>query len=285
MQLLKPFKIALVQIDSVIKDKNYNFDLMVKFLLESVENNTQLVVFPECSLTGYCYKSRKEALEVAEEIPGSSSKYFSEFCREKNIFMIYGLIEKDKDKLYNSAVLIGPSGIIGKHRKLHLPHLALDHHVDQGDLPIQVFKTPLANIGMGICYDLKFPEYSRMLALIGADLIVLPTNWPDPGKPITDPVLARARAIENKVYFAAVNRVGTERDYTFVGQSVVFDTRGNELAKGSPTEQEIIYATVNPKESRDKIIQRKPGFWMNYIDDRRPELYKSLSVLINKEFK
>ena len=268
-------KIAAAQMDVAFQKPSINLKKILKLTRTASDNESQLIVFPECALTGYCFESREEAFLFAETIPGPSTEQVQKLCQELGIYAIYGLIEKEESMLFNALAFVGPNGLIGKHRKLHLPHLALDHFVDPGDLPITVFQTPIGNIGMGICYDLKFPEYSRMLALKGADLIVLPTNWPDPGRPIMDPHLARARAIENKVFFLACNRVGGERDYTFPGQSVIFDTRGNDLAQGNERE-ETIYASIDLHEARQKVIQRRPGFWMNYLEDRRPELYGDL---------
>ncbi|MCB0327462.1 MAG: carbon-nitrogen hydrolase family protein [Bdellovibrionales bacterium] len=269
-------KIAAAQMDPKIGNKASNLEKITAMTKSASTQGVRLLVFPECSLTGYCFSSRQEALPFAETIPGPATYEIEKLCKKSQIHVVFGLIEKEAENLYNAAVFIGPDGIIGKHRKLHLPHLALDHHVDPGNLPPTVFPSAVGNIGIGICYDLKFPEYSRMLALLGADIIVLPTNWPDPGEEIMDPFLAKARAIENKVFFVACNRVGEERDYTFAGQSVIFETRGRELAKAGGKNEQIIDAEIDLQEARNKVIQRRPGFWMNYIEDRRPELYSSL---------
>jgi predicted amidohydrolase len=129
---------------------------------------------------------------------------------------------------------------------------------------------------MNICYDCSFPETSRILMLKGADLIVLPTNWP-PTSGLTADVIPPARALENNVYYLAVNRIGGERGFSFVGKSKFCDPRGNVLASADLCEETIIYGDVDPELARQKHLINIPGrHEIHRVNDRRPELYRSL---------
>src|SRR5690606_31066692 len=135
-----------------------------------------------------------------------------EACREHDGFAIFGMLEADGGRIFNGAVLVGPEGVIGSYRKIHLPYLGVDMHTTPGDRPFAVHEAGGVTIGMNICYDAAFPEAARCLALLGADLIVLPTNWP-PGAECMAAFSIASRAMENSVYYAAINRVGSERGF------------------------------------------------------------------------
>jgi 5-aminopentanamidase len=130
---------------------------------------------------------------------------------------------------------------------------------------------------MNICYDGAFPEAARVMALDGADLIVLPTNWP-PGAECTAEFVINARAMENHVYYLAVNRVGTERGFRFIGQSKICGPHGEVLAEARHENEAILYAEIDPALARRKRVVRVPG--LHEIDrfaDRRPEMYRRLA--------
>src|SRR5260370_39187862 len=127
-------------------------------------------------------------------------------CRRAGCYAIAGFIEKDGAAFYNAAMLIGPDGLVGSYRKVHLPYLGVDRFLTPGNLPFQVFDLPFGRVGMNICYDASFPEASRALKLLGAQLIALPTNWP-PGASRTPKFTITSRANENHVSFDPVDRV------------------------------------------------------------------------------
>ena len=266
----RQFKIGVVQMDIQIKEKNKNLDKMKTYVKRAADEGVQFLVFPECALTGYCYESKEEARTVAETIPGPATSLIQEMCNKFNMTIIFGLIEMDNDKVFNSAAIVDSTGVIAKHRKIHLPHLALDHYVDRGDLPISVHSTKLCSVGINICYDMMFPEIPRIQAIKGADLIAIPTNWPEGAR---SPELVSLRAVENRVYCVAANRIGSERGYTFMGTSLICDPNGKVLAKASSDKEEILITTVDPKISRNKRIEKGPNFWMDFMEDRRPEMY------------
>ncbi len=197
-------------------------------------------------------------------------------CKSVGSFEVFGMVEADGDRVFNSAVLVGPSGVVGCYRKIHLPFLGLDQLSTPGDRPFAVYDAGDLRVGMNICYDASFPEAARSLALQGADLIVLPTNWP-PGSECTAACCINARALENGVYYLAVNRVGTERGFRFIGQSRACDPWGNSLATASGTEEEVLFVDVDVARARNKHYVRVPGkHEIDRFADRRPEMYTSL---------
>ena len=266
-------KIAAVQMEPQIAHNRENLDnIMVKTRI-AARAGADLIVLPECALTGYLFTSRKEAMPFMETIPGPGTDKLAAYCRELNIHVIVGLIEIDIDRCFNAAVLIGPKGLIGKYRKNHLPSLGIDRFLDPGDRPFKVFKTPIGNIGMHICYDCSFPESARVMTLLGADILALPTNWPD-GRGKVAKYVVNTRAYENKVHLVAVDRVGVERGTKFIGSSKIVNALGDTLAEASTDEEQIIYGEVSLAEAREKRIVFKTGeFGSNIIRDRRPELY------------
>jgi predicted amidohydrolase len=240
---------------------------------EATADGARLVVFPECALSGYGFDSRDEALRFAEPIPGLSTREIASACSETGAFAIYGLLERDGDRLFNASVLVGPQGVVGTYRKVHLPFLGVDRFVDPGNEPFAVLDANGLKIGMHICYDGTFPETGRVLTLLGADVLVLPTNWPIQSL-TTAEHLPATRAIENVVYVMAVDRVGTERGCLFAGTSSIAGPGGEILAKASIGSEEILYAEVDPALARQKRLIRVPGkYELDRIGDRRPAFY------------
>ena len=189
---------------------------------------------------------------------------------------MFGLLETDGQNIYNAAVLVGPDGVISSYRKIHLPFLGVDKFVDYGDRPFAVHAAGELNVGLNICYDAAFPEASRTMAIQGADLIVLPTNWP-PGAQCASAHVINTRAMENGVYYIAVNRVGVERGFAFIGGSRICAPDGSTLAAAEDTDEQILYAEINPARARQKTAVRKPGeHAIDRMADRRPELYQEL---------
>lgn len=266
-------RIAGVQIDVEIGNVAGNLAKMSDQMHEAVRHGAQLVIFPECALTGYCFDSRDAALPYSEAIPGRATESFQMVCRELDCLVAFGLLERAESKLFNAAALVGPEGLIGSYRKVHLPWLGVDRYVDYGDREFSVQTARGIRVGLNICYDAGFPEPARCLALLGADLILLPTNWP-PGAECAAEYAINTRALENTIYYAAVNRVGVERGCTFIGQSRICDPLGRTLAHANHAREEILYADVLPDLSRNKHLIRVPGTnEVNRIADRRPEMY------------
>ena len=266
-------KIAAVQTDPRLMQVKENLDNMVKATREAASNKANLVVFPECSLTGYVFSSREEALPYAETIPGPSTEEMAAVCRELDVYVVFGLLEKDGDGLFNALSFVGPKGFAASYRKNHLPFLGIDRFADKGDRPFQVHSTDIGNIGLHICYDVLFPESARIMALLGADIVVLSTNFPQ-GRGDALNCVARARTIENKVNMVTSDRVGTERGFSFAGLSNVVDVTGQILSIASPDKEEIVYGEVSLEAARQKHRVFIPGEWeIDNIGHRRPEIY------------
>ena len=266
-------KVAAAQTDPRLMKISENLESMVSAVRKAAANQANLIVFPECSLTGYLFSSRQEALPFAETIPGPSTERLFSLCQELKVYVIFGLLEKEGDRLFNAVALVGPQGLIAGYRKNHLPFLGIDRFVNVGDRPFQVHPTPIGNIGMHICYDILFPESARIMTLLGADIIVLSTNFPQ-GRGETLNCAARARAIENTVHIVLADRVGSERGFAFAGMSNIVNATGEVLSLASPDKEEIIYGEVSLEAARQKHCVFIPGEWeIDNIKDRRPELY------------
>lgn len=279
----EPFRVAAVQMDVRLGDAARNLSRMGDFAAEAARQGAKLVVFPECALTGYCFDSREEAARFAEPLPGPATAAIEAFCRELGIHAVFGLIERAapqttgrSERIFNALALVGPNGLLARYRKVHMPHLGLDHFADPGDRPFEVHATPLCRLGMSICYDGAFPESARALALAGAELIVLPTNWPRGAEEFALYGI-NTRALENVVYYLSADRVGEERGFRFIGLSRIVDPYGRTLAEADGSSEAVILATVDPALARAKRIDRVPGkHWIDRFGDRRPEFYGPL---------
>jgi len=243
---------------------------------EAADAGANLIVFPECALTGYCFSSREEAAEFAEPTSGENLAALAAACATRQSHAVVGFLERDGDRVYNACALIGPGGLIGTYRKVHLPYVGVDRFLDPGERPFAVQDAGGLRIGMHICYDGAFPEPGRVMSLLGADLLVLPTNWSEGMESGAEHLIA-TRAFENTVYALAANRIGEERGYRFIGRSSIADPTGKVLAFGSPDREEILYAEIDPATARRKHLVRRPGeHEVNRIADRRPRFYDRL---------
>lgn len=266
-------RVAAVQTDPQLGAVAENRATIVREAAAAADAGARLVVLPECAVTGYCFTSREEALALAEPIPGPTTEALTHLCERSGVTVVVGMLRREGDALYNSAVVCGPAGVLGVYDKTHLPTLGVDRFATPGAGPLAVYDTPAGRLGPAICYDARFPEPSRVLALAGAQIITLPTNWPQGSEKVSEYVV-RARALENCCYFMAVNRCGTERGFTFVGRSTIAAPDGSVLAQAGPDAPETITAEIDLLAADVKDVVVRPGehefhFWR----DRRPELY------------
>ena len=269
-------KVAAVQMDVTIFEKEHNLRRTLAKLETAVRNGAQIVIFPECALTGYCFASRDEAMPMAETVPGPSTEIIAEAARKLDCTVVVGLLECAGDALFNAAAVIDPKGVRASYRKLHLPCLGIDWHNTPGDKPFEVFDTAHGRIGINICFDCSFPEAGRVLKLRGAQLLAIPTNWPVG----SDAWLhtPHVRAMENHYYVVAANRVGEERGFRFAGHSIIVDFMGNVLAEGGDTEETILYGEVDLAAADCNRVVRIPGKWeLDRIAARRPEMYGAIT--------
>src|SRR5919201_3453857 len=266
--------VAVAQTEPKLGEKERNLDVGLALLEESVALGAELLVLPECAIPGYMFGSLEEAMPYAEEIPGPSTDALEAACRRLGAHVVCGLLERDGDLLRNAAVLVGPDGLVGSYRKTHLPFLGVDRFVAPGD-ELAVCETPLGRIGIEICYDLRFPEVTRSLALRGADVVAHPTNFPMAAKLQTE-LITRARAAENRIYLLTANRVGKERWGEFCGWSQIVDPYGRRLAEADETEEALLLADVEIEKARDKDYVIPGEYELYLFGHRRPELYGAL---------
>jgi predicted amidohydrolase len=271
---MSAWKIAAVQMDCCLGEKAANLDRVGRKLREAAGHGARLIVFPECALTGYGFDGKEDAWPHAETLPGPATERLAADCRELGTWAVCGLLERDGDRLFNACALVGPDGFVAGYRKVHLPCMGIDRFATPGDRPFAVHDLGGLRLGMNICYDGSFPEAARVLTLLGADLIVLPTNWPTGARAACH--LPEARALENHVYYLAVNRVGEERGFRFVGRSRLIDYRGEVVAAAGDAEG-TVFAEVEPEKAREKRVVVVPGqHEVNRVGDRRPEMYRAL---------
>ena len=267
--------LAAVQMEPKLGCKDENVKKSLDKIREAAAGGANLITLPELCNTGYMFNSRQEVYECAELVPGGPTcSAWEKIAHELGVYIVAGITEVDPDgvRCFNTAVLIGPDGYIGKHRKLHL---WCDDKIffEPGDLGYQVFQTPIGRIGMLICFDMWFFEDFRLLALKGADIVCCPTNWVD--IPPTDthtlgPYLALVNASCNNIFVVAADRIGKERDCVFPGRSCIVGPEGwYRAGMASPDQEEILTARVNLMESRR--LNWNP---MNVVHrDRRTDLY------------
>lgn len=228
------------------------------------DKGVDLVVFPECSITGYSARDADEVRSLAIE-----PSFLDDFADE-GVGILVGALQREGDVVYNVATLFLPDGSRHEYRKTHLPFMGADRFCAPGDR-LEPVDTPWGRIGVLVCFDLRFPEPARTLALKGADLILVPTNWPQ-GAEISADHIALARAAENRVFVATCNRVGEERGFRFIGRSKIVAIDGGviEAAEGDET---ILSADIDLSLARDKRRIVIPGEYETDAFARRPELY------------
>jgi predicted amidohydrolase len=233
--------------------------------------DADLIVLPELFSTGYQFISKEETMELSEEIPmGYTTQRLIALSKEFSVYLVAGIAERDGDNCYNSAVLTGPEGFIGVYRKTHL-FFEEKLWFRPGDTGFRVWKTPIGAIGIMVCFDWFFPESSRTLALMGAEIIAHPANIVLPFCP--DAMVTRC--LENRVFAVTANRVGTEHrgahQLTFIGRSEIVSPQGSILCRASDDQEETATAEIDLALARDKDLNPSN----NFFKDRRPEFYKS----------
>jgi len=263
-------RVAAIQIAPKLGDLEENIRKTCAFIEKAIEQEAELIVLPELSNSGYNFKSKLQALKCSEPIPdGPTVKAWVKLARKHSVWIVGGINERHGEKLYNSAVILGPEGYVGKYRKLHL--FAQEKLLFQpGDIPLDVVKTVNFAFGVMICFDWAFPEVARVLTLKGAEIVCHPANLVLP----YGQKAMQVRSLENHIFTITANRVGKEGNLTFTGQSQITDVRGKVLAKGSKSKEEIIVAEINPDTARDKKITP----YNDLIKDRRPRCYSLLTV-------
>jgi predicted amidohydrolase len=265
-------KVALAQITCKRGDKKLNIRKIEDNVVRARKQGAELVIFPELSVTGYVL--RDQVYELAEIIPGQSTNILEKLAGKTGTHIIFGLPElsgKTQATIYNAAVLVGPHGFIGKYRKMYLPTHSVfeEKRYFRPGYQTAVFETELGKIGLIICYDIFFPEVSRLTRLKGAQLIVCISASPATRRAFFE-TLTTARAIENTAFLAYVNLVGIEDGLQFWGGSRLVGPNGTILAKTKYDKEDLVIGEVDYSDI--KTIET----FVPILKDLRPELFDKL---------
>ena len=264
------FRVGYFQFEPAFGEVESNLSTVVSALRGA---EADIIVLPELPFTGYRFRDRAELAALAEDparSPGISA--LVELCRENGFHLATGFAEKAGDRIFNSALIIGPGGIVQTYRKLHLFDAENDYF-DPGDRPLETVDIRGLRVGLMICYDWAFPEVARTLALQGADLICHPSNL----------VLAwgqqamLTRCLENGVFAITANRTGSDvrpgGTLTFTGRSQLAGPRGELMHRSDERCRELFIAGIDPARARDKRVTPKSDLFK----DRRPAFYGALT--------
>ena len=263
-------KVGFLQFKPVFCDAEENISILSKMIDQS--ESFDLLVIPELANSGYVFVEKNELEQVAEKIPsGFFVEKLEEIAKQRDGFIVSGICEKKGNKFFNSSVLIGPDGYISTYRKIHL----FDREklfFEPGNGPFKVFDVKGMKIGMLICFDWVFPEATRILAIMGIDLLAHSANL----------VLSYCqtamltRSVENQIFTITANRVGTETNgdvsLDFTGLSQITSPSVQRLAEADKKEEVIKIVEIDLEESRDKWLSERN----NIFDDRRTDLYTRL---------
>ncbi|WP_316229349.1 nitrilase-related carbon-nitrogen hydrolase [Bradyrhizobium sp. SZCCHNR1070] len=261
------YKVATVQFEPTLCEKERNIARLLELCEQAAAAGAKLIVTPEMGTTGYCWYDRAEVAAFVEKIPGSTTHRFAALARRHGCYVVIGMPEVDDDDIYyNSAVLIGPDGIIGRHRKTH-PYISEPKWAAAGDLHNQVFETEIGRIALLICMDIHFVETARLMALGGADIICHVSNWLAERTPAPYWI---SRAFENSCYVIESNRWGLERTVQFSGGSCVIAPDG-AVAAAIDKGDGIAFAEVDLAVARTRRVLGE-----SVLAQRRPELYPEL---------
>jgi predicted amidohydrolase len=264
--------LALGQISSQRENKKENLRKIEEVTLTAKEQGADLVIFPEMCLTGYVV--RDQLYELAETIPGPATDKVEDLARKSGMHIVFGmprLSDKTKATMYNTAVFVGPEGLIGTYHKRYLPTHSVfeEKRYFRPGYQTASFDTPIGSIGLCICYDLFFPEVTRLTRLAGAKLIISISASPSVRRGYFE-TLTAARALENTAYLAYVNLVGVEDGLQFWGGSRLVSPTGDIVAKAKYDEEDLVLCDVD-------FADLKPAeAFVPTLRDLRPELFDEL---------
>ena len=275
-----PAKIACIQMDVAQGEVDKNLEKAGALIREACGNGANLLVLPEMFNCGCVFENREQVYAVAEEVPGGkTANYLEKLAREHRVYIAGSLCELDGVDIYNTSILVGPEGYIGKYRKLH-PCEDEVYWVEPGDLGIPVFHTPIGRIALLVCLDAYYPECFRIAALQGADIVCVSFNsmdvkkargLPDPYYTMM-PALCMANSLSNHIFVVGCNRTGGVGTVRFAGQSTISDQWGGLVTPmASHDREEILYAEVDLCDSRRKYFHPTNSRLAN----RRTDVYSA----------
>ncbi|AJY77758.1 carbon-nitrogen hydrolase family protein [Paenibacillus beijingensis] len=265
MDNAKVIKVAAIQMNTVLYDCEANLKKAEHLVEQAVQEGARLIVLPELFNTGYLVED--EDVNLSERIPGKTTRWMEQLAHRYQIYIAAAIMESGESVgvVYDTALLVGPEGLIGTYRKTHLWDPENTRFAKGDSYP--VFQTPIGKIGLQICYDIGFPEGARILTLKGADIVLYPSAYGQPRLYAWD-VATRARALENGIFVIASNRTGTEKERaTFGGHSRITDPLGRVLAEAA-AEDEVIVSEID----LDTVAKQRRA--LPYLRDRNKLLFK-----------
>jgi 5-aminopentanamidase len=263
-------QVAIVQDDCVLGDKAQNLDRAKGLIQRAAEQNAGLILFPEMYLTGYVLEDK--ILKLAEAVSGPSIEILAQLARTNKISICMGFpeLEPASRKIFNSLVCLSGRGyILAVYRKIHLFDEEKKYFSSARE--IKIVETPLGRTGFLICYDLEFPEMARMIALQGTDVLLVASANMHPWC-YQQEIYVKARAMENQVFLALSNRVGREKNLVFCGGSSLVDPMGISRIEADARSPALLIEDID----RNRIAEARNDS-VNYLRDRRPEIYRPLS--------
>ena len=269
-------RIACCQLTPDVEDSVRSAARARAALGTAIAEGAQIVILPELAHCGYVFGSAQEARAAAQAADGELLAGWAQEAGRGDALVIGGFCELAPDgRVFNSSALVDGGGVLAVYRKLHLWNDE-SHWFAPGERPAPVVETRYGRVGLGICYDIEFPELTRGLALAGADLIALPTNWPRDSPPREEPILhslALTTAYLSRVFVAVCDRGGSERGLDFQGGSVVAAPNGALLSAAAPGGgEQTLVADCELRQARDK----RNGPRNDAFADRRPERYLAM---------
>lgn len=269
---IQPFKAAVIEFNPCLNNLDQNLTNLAELVKKAAENGAKLIVTPEMSTTGYHYENRQAISPYVDSIPGKTTAIFEEIACRYQTYIVIGMAEVDMEDglYYNSAALVGPTGYIGKYRKIH-QWATEDTWASWGDLGVPVFETEIGKLAMIICFDANYFESARLAAINGADILCYPTN--STGGALS---MLQSWAEINGLYVLGANRSNTENGYHMVGASAIWSPKGEKLAETpyvdlgqANDESTILYAYIHPHEydnpSKRRLWERKPSLYRELI--------------------
>jgi 5-aminopentanamidase len=279
----RPVKVAVAQSPVSLGDVVENLATCEWLMRSAAARGAELLILPECALTGYVFTDFASVRQASLHVDGPEVRRLIKLCADLDLHLIVGTLEDGEDGVYNSALVLSSAGLIHCYRKVHLPPLGADRFVRAGSEPPSVVELVGLRVGLSICYDIRFPEWARCLALDAADLIANPTNWPS-GAEVVARHFPATRAVENGVFVAVANREDTEGEITFIGQSQIVDPLG-QILTATPDHTHLLLAEVDPRLSRSRALATSGGYTLDMFADRRPHLYAAVSKPVSKPVK
>jgi predicted amidohydrolase len=275
-------RIAAVQMEPKLGEIEHNCEVMVAFAGEAADAGARLVLFPECALQGYVFEGAEQAASAAVSRDHDAVRTLADLATRRGVALVFGFAERRerrerRERSFSNSVLVAlPGGDHTLYRKTHLPMLGLDRWAVRGDELGPLFTFEGIRFGILVCYDLRYPEAARVLALAGADALLLPTNWPA-GYEATADHAARTRAWENGVWLVAANRTGLEDDTRFIGRSLAVAPSGSLVASADGSAETMLLVEIDAASARTKTLQGHGGEQFDFFAARRPDLYGPLA--------